>query len=42
MGYYAAMEKAGINVFYFDEEAYARDLFMSDYFYTGGVVFRNL
>jgi antirestriction protein len=42
MGYYAAMEKAGINVFYFDEKAYARDLFMSDYFYTGGVVFRNL
>ena len=42
MGYYAAMEKAGINTAYFDEEAYARDLFMSDYNYMGGVVFRNI
>jgi antirestriction protein len=41
-GWYSVMEKGGINVFYFDEEAYARDLFMSDYFYSGGVVFRNL
>jgi antirestriction protein len=41
-GWYAVMEKAKINVYYFDEAAYARDLFMSDYFYSGGVVFRNL
>jgi antirestriction protein len=42
MGYYAAMKKAGLNECYFDEEAYARDLFMGDYFYSDGVVYRNI
>lgn len=42
MGWYSAMKKAGINEYYFDEEAYARDLFMSDYTYSNGVVYRNL
>jgi antirestriction protein len=41
-GYYAVLEKAGINAAYFDEEAYARDLFMGDYFYSDGVVYRNI
>jgi antirestriction protein len=41
-GWFDALEKAGINAAYFDEEAYARDLFMSDYFYSDSVVYRNI
>ncbi len=42
MGYYAAMEKAGINASYFDVESYTRDLFLGDYHYSEGSVYRNL
>lgn len=41
LGYYDAMKKAGINAAYFDDEAFARDLFCGDYFSTGGYIFRN-
>jgi antirestriction protein len=42
-GYYDIMEKAGINARYFDEEAFAADLFRGgDYYRTkNGYVFRN-
>lgn len=41
MGYYDAMDKAGINRYYFDEEAFARDLFMGDYWMRDGHVFSS-
>jgi len=31
LGYYDTMRKAGISAHYFDDEAFSRDLFMSDY-----------
>lgn len=40
LGYYKAMEDAGISTYYFDLDAYARDLFM-DYSYVDGYVFRD-
>ena len=42
MGWYAAMKKVGINECYFDEESYARDLFICDFTYSDGIVYRNL
>lgn len=42
LGYYTALEKAGINVRYFDEEAFARDLFIGDYNFYSGVVFQSV
>jgi antirestriction protein len=36
------LDKMGDLDSYFDYEAYARDLFMSDYMYLDGVVYRNL
>jgi antirestriction protein len=36
------LDKMGDLSSYFDYEAYARDLFMSDYMYLDGVVYRNL
>jgi antirestriction protein len=36
------LDKMGDLGSYFDYEAYARDLFMSDYMYLEGVVYRNL
>lgn len=42
LGYYDAMEKAGISPAYFDEEAFARDLFIGDYYRTQkGNIFRR-
>jgi antirestriction protein len=46
MGWYRAMEAAGINPSYFDEEAFCRDLFCGDYWSaddsaTGVYVFRS-
>lgn len=41
IGWDAAMEAAGVPVYYFDMEAWARDLFMSDYCMDGGYVFRT-
>jgi antirestriction protein len=41
MGYFDAMEKAGLNAGYFDIEAYARDLFIDSFYRTKeGRVFR--
>lgn len=39
LGYYDAMKNAGISSYYFDEDAFSRDLFMSDYTYSNGFVF---
>lgn len=41
IGWGEAMEAAGVPVYYFDMEAWARDLFMSDYLMDGGHVFRT-
>jgi antirestriction protein len=41
LGYYKAMEDAGLNSYYFDLDAFARDLFISDYTYVDGYVFRD-
>lgn len=40
LGYYGAMEKAGLSPNYFDLDAWARDLEF-DYVYESGFVFRN-
>ncbi len=42
LGYYAAMEKAGINMRYFDEEAFAVDLFCDGFNFYSGVVFQSI
>jgi antirestriction protein len=42
LGYYKAMRDAGLSESYFDLDAFARDLFISDYTYVDGYVFRNL
>jgi len=42
LGYYKAMENAGLNAHYFDLDAFTDDLFISDYAYVDGYVFRNL
>jgi antirestriction protein len=42
MGWYTAMEKMGMNPNYFDIEFYTREIFMSDYSYSDGVVYRNI
>jgi antirestriction protein len=36
------LEKMGELSYYFDYEAYVRDLFITDYMYLDGVVFRNI
>jgi antirestriction protein len=41
LGYYKAMEDAGLSSYYFDLDAFARDLFISDYTYVDGYVFRD-
>ncbi|UYZ60068.1 antirestriction protein ArdA [Hymenobacter latericus] len=42
LGYFDAMKKAGINAFYFDTKAFARDIFIGDYWISeNNHVFRN-
>lgn len=43
MGYFDAMEKAGISTNYFDSQAFARDLFMDGYYFVAatGAVFSD-
>ena len=36
------LDKMGTLSYYFDYDQYARDLFMTDYMYLDGVVYRNL
>jgi antirestriction protein len=42
LGYYRAMEQAGMSSHYFNAEAFARDLFMGDYYFDNGYVFRAI
>lgn len=42
IGYFDAMEKAGISLHYFDSSAFARDLLCGDYWTSGGYYFRNI
>lgn len=40
-GWFQAMEKAGMNISYFDSESYAIDLFIDGYTWCDGHVFRD-
>ena len=42
MGWYDILKQSGINSFYFDVDAFRRDLFMGDFYFTDGVVYRNI
>ena len=41
-GWYDILEKGGISANYFDVDAFKRDLFMGEFFFTDGVVYRNI